>query len=500
MPEKAAEERVAYRHSATKGDPVKYFNLSFLFALSLTACANPPATTPDTRQTANIPAFVPGTRAAEGDACDREHEWGHSCVIDGLRCADGGNAPASLQCVGGLWECLMDTRFSVCQNPVQQPTPSTDAGTTPVAPRGQVFVSCGGPQSNEASTDDQFRMRSLRITARERPLEVRHLNVGIEGTEGAGHVIDTEGNGYFRNFHVRDTDSAETIMGPSSLSVSADSGRRSARVDFSGRSFTIAQDATRFLTVAADTAVGESWRHDFSLQYYAMTFGAPMLPYVFTEEGDLRWSDTGETVAPSQIVYDPGCFENAHRELNFLVRPQFADITADVTRTMELPSVSAFSPVDSLVSLPFAFVNDGIEEGIVDGMGIVSTALLNSPELGSVPTGMNTPSIALDCMIFDADGHLLGGSSFDDHAILETRDLSIHVPGRGTASAMLRCSYRWPTGVNGTSITVRFGIEHTNLHLRSSSGMGRIEGTLNLENNFVAPDAFSVTLYPPRAL
>ena len=428
-------------------------------------------------------------RRASNHVCDDGDPRG-PCVL-GIHCLDGTPVPAEYQCVANTWLC--QPVAPGCPVPTQ-PTDAgiADAGTpdsatpdaTPPAPRGQVIISCGGPEREEASTDTQFRMRTLNITARGRALEVRGLPMQIVTSEitGSGHVFNTGGFSYFRNFRVNDMDTRGLLMSPREP-IMVDSSRQQGNL-LHNEAFVVAMDTTRHLAITADVAATENYRHDFTTGLYALQFGQASLPYVFYAEDNLRWADTNEPVQQSEIIQDANCVERPSSH-HFIVVPRFADIIGDLGTD---GGSTAFTAPGTSTALTLHFNNDGYETARLSQIVGDGTAIVDGR------FQINLSSVVTDCRLSNQDGGVVGTAVVDENHFYY-RDISLTVPGRHTADAHIGCTFTWPMYLTmANEIVIRFGIGRTNMQVSSPSGMGRIVGTLNLENNRVAPSGMSVTL------
>lgn len=450
---------------------------AILFALA--ACGS------ETGSNARQP--VPGTRASEGDLCDRENEYGRSCVRDGDRCADGGNAPASFQCVYGTWRCVPDNRVISCRRDQPRPTdpPRMDP---PARPQGRVLVTCGGPESSEALTDsNDFSTRVISISVTGRSVEVRRLHgrLGWSTVGLNGHVVGQRGMRYFHDVKVRDRDSGQTLMGPIDVRPTADLQDSDVMlID----AFTVQNGTTRRMSITTDTAENEEQYHDFTFRFYSFRLGVDGEQRIFFAD-DLRWSDTGESVGRDEVTYDPSCFASP-AENDFMVRARFQDLI--VGRDYGVTSTTVTSP-NRAVALGGHVGNDGHEDGYVEDVTVVGLARVNGDSARQVMISQ----VVTSCRMLSVDGRVLGGGRIIGNEV-RFQSLAYRVSGRGHGAIRMECDFVWPFDTAGSFVEIRFGALYDSFRARTGGGLGRIQGTLDLDQNRLPQitTAMTVTLRP----
>lgn len=449
-------------------------------------------------------APVPGTRASQWDPCDREDEFGQSCVRDGDTCPGGGNRPARFQCRFGTWRCVIDTTRSCGEaadaGPVVQDAGVADAAVSdtgpvedaappadvPSVPAAHVNVCCyAGPggMGSALTNTVAFRPHRFVIEAVGRSVEFRHVRAQMNAVpEFGGRVASQGGSDYFRNYRIRLYDgrgTGETVMGPAVQSVVMD--RRQGNVLFRGSVF-ISANQEREFDVVVDTAAHEEQRGDFVFAQYALRLDVNPDGNMFYAD-DLIWTDTRTPVRSEEISYSAGCFVPGR----FRVQSRYARVILDLDRSAY---ASAGVPADGDMHalLPMSAVNDGANDGIVTEIPLT----VYVPRLGADQPTLQM--FATSCSLFGRDGTLHGVASVNGNAV-HFRGLRIRVPGNGgRVHFEAQCRYRIPSGTGWNHIVLRAGVPYNHVTGESTVDPGTFEGTLDLDQNWMPANASAVTV------
>lgn len=357
--------------------------------------------------------------------------------------------------------------------------------------RAMVRVTCSERLQGEALTaTPRFTARSATITPVARPLNVLRWSgrFGWSGRTLDGNVVGRNGTRYFSGFTMREHATGNVLMGPVDVMTGVD--RRSGSVVFS-KLVTLPADVSTRLDFTVDIAEREEAVRDFTHGRYAFTFGGSgSEPRRMFVEGDLQWADTGETVRHEEIVYDASCFRDAG-EVDFYVRPRFADITAGLGEYATSTDVVGNGRV---AMLDVAFTNDGATTGTVSSFPIMVSTRSNYGDSiwfePLAPTG---------CDLTTLDGHVIGHARLErDRVNFDT--LTIGVPPHSSVPALVRCGLEFPEALvlamSARWYEVRMGVRTGDFALRSDNGLDRITGTTQLDNNrlWTTPEAVTITL------
>lgn len=390
----------------------------------------------------------------------------------------------------GSQTCSADGRgYDECWCPVVE----VDAGAADVPVperRAMVRVTCSERLESEALTaTPRFTARSATITPVARPLSVVRWSgrFGWSGRTLDGSVVGRNNTRYFSGFTMREHATGNVLMGPVDVMTGVD--RRSGSVVFS-KLVTLPADVSTRLDFTVDIAEREEAVRDFTHGRYALTFGGSgSEPRRMFQEGDLQWADTGETVRSDEIEYSESCFLDPD-QVDFYVRPRFADITAGLgdyaTSTDAVGNVR-------VAMLDVAFTNDGATTGTVSSFPVMVSARSNGRIL------VNFTVLQTRCDLTTPDGHILAyGRVETDRVTFDT--LTLSVPPRTTVHAIVRCDMMFPTATAITMSTewyeVRMGVRTGDFALRSDNGLDRITGTTQLDDNrhWATSEAVTITL------
>ncbi len=459
---------------------------AIVLVAAITGClapheSSPSAPMPPASMNTN-PMPVPGTRADDGDLCDRENEWGQSCVRDGERCADGGNAPASLQCRFWIWRCVPDSRFHTCQiRPTNPPVPPR--------PRGHVTVTCGGPASSEVLTNSgNFRVRSMGIAAEGREVQVRRIPGRIAwSTYGQPHFVSGQnGTRYFRDLQAR-TEDTMIVMPPVQF---LSSGNRQVGSTLLRGSVTVPVGTRRVLYLEAGVASFEEETHEMTGGWFAFDFGGENPRTIFSAN-DVLYTDTGESVPETDIEYDGSCFEEV-RNHQFRVIPRFADLYAN-RGLLALSSTIVGNGRAAMIDV--AVGNDGHEAGTMTAF----TLDVNTRANGTL--GIFFRPMVTRCDLTTVDGRNIGSGTIRDTEV-EFSTVNAVIPGRSVEHFLVRCDLVFPTeaarAMSAEWYEIRVGALSNSFQMRTDGDPGRIQGTLVLDQNRLSStsDVVAITLRP----
>ncbi len=369
---------------------------------------------------------------------------------------------------------------------VAKPAPSVPITPPKVEPpkSDTVTITCAAPEKDTILpemkgavilTDTKNAVvRTMTISAG-RSVVLRSLKIQLGKITGyiRGHVRGESGTEYFSNLRFRDASSGAVIAGPISLHPSDD--REDGDAEFRDE-FVVSSDRTMRIEVILDTAATEERYNDFiglfSFRINGSEPGAVKIVYV----------DTKKAVPASNLHVDDACFDAASAPIRIL--PRFPDLIADIDKELVVSS-KVTVPVIDHPSLGIDLLNDGSEDGNLDGMTVEGLARVNGTD--KIPL----QEIVKECSVISSSSGVELGRAIPTGDKMVFRSLAGRVPsftdfvpGRPREKFKLVCTYlRHGTISAGVETEVRLGIPYDSLTVMSVGPHARIMGTLNLAYN-----------------
>ncbi|MCR4256301.1 MAG: hypothetical protein NUW08_01200, partial [Candidatus Uhrbacteria bacterium] len=354
----------------------------------------------------------------------------------------------------GAAVCIADTATGGCTSTGQGSFDgeSTDSNYIEVTTQGgQLTTSFNGPTSgNIAKGSQDVVLYRFSLASPDNTLEIRNVDFHIQGNTSADKVIGSAGTEYFRDIKIKNLDTGEIWMGPTTFPTTcADSAQGDASTCLitlsDSRNITAGEILN--LAITADLSNGaEDTANEFYADgnnQYKVVLGDSSS--VLFDSDDVRVVSTGEFLAVAKIVPNSSISGN-------LQTVKASSLTVSLAAT---PSAgTAVKKQQNIPTVGFVFTSGDQNDITINTVKLTGYASLNGVSYGVT----NTVNVITSCALFDGDVQV--GTSQSPDTTLGTMNLTnvnVLVPAGTSKTLVAKCTA--DSTVLGTADYIAVGID-----------------------------------------
>jgi hypothetical protein len=316
---------------------------------------------------------------------------------------------------------------------------------------GQLTVSFNGPTTgNIAKGSQDVVLYRFSLASPDNTLEIRNIDFHIQGNTASDLVIGTLGTDYFRDIKIKNLDTGEIWMGPTSFPTACADGDQG---DEAGCLITLSDsrniNAGEVLNLAitadlyngSDDVSGE-FSADGNNQYRVVHGDASS---VLFGSSDVRVVSTGEFLATDKIVP------------NSTINGNLQTVKASSLTVALAASPSAGTAVKKQQDIPvvgFVFTSGDQSDIVIKRVTLTGQGSLNGVSYGAT----NTVNIITSCALFDGDTQAGLSQSPDTTAgTFAITNMNVIVPAGSSKTLVAKCTA--DSTVEGTADYIAIGID-----------------------------------------